>query len=99
MLFSLTAAHLVKSFAKYAAGSGISEIKCILAGFIMKGYLGVWTFVIKALTLVRYVNLGISKHSMSSLSALGDSLRVVCWKGGTLGARRLLHRLYSGERV
>lgn len=46
------AAHLVKSLAKYAAGSGISEIKCILAGFVMKGYLGFGTFVIKALTLV-----------------------------------------------
>jgi chloride channel 3/4/5 len=52
-LFSFLAAHLVKSYAKYAAGSGISEIKCILSGFVIKGYLGVWTFVIKALTLVR----------------------------------------------
>ena len=51
-LFSFISAHLVKSFAKYAAGSGISEIKCILAGFIMKGYLGVWTLAVKSLTLV-----------------------------------------------
>lgn len=51
-MFSFIAAHFVKSFAKYAAGSGISEIKCILAGFIMKGYLGVWTLAIKSLTLV-----------------------------------------------
>ena len=52
-MFSFSAAHLVKSFAKYAAGSGISEIKCILAGFIMRGYLGMWTLAIKSLTLVR----------------------------------------------
>lgn len=52
-IFSFVASHLVKSLAKYAAGSGISEIKCILAGFIMKGFLGFWTFLIKSLTLVR----------------------------------------------
>lgn len=52
LAFSFTAAHLVKSIANYAAGSGISEIKCILGGFIMKGYLGFWTFAIKSLTLV-----------------------------------------------
>lgn len=51
-MFSFIAAHFVKSFAKYAAGSGISEIKCILAGFVMKGYLGIWTLAIKSLTLV-----------------------------------------------
>ena len=51
-MFSFAAAHLVRSLAKYAAGSGISEIKCILGGFVMKGYLGPWTFVIKSLTLV-----------------------------------------------
>ncbi len=41
------------SFAKYAAGSGISEIKCILAGFVMQGFLGFATFFIKSITLVR----------------------------------------------
>jgi len=51
-LFSWICAHLVHNYARYAAGSGISEIKCILAGFIMKGYLGGWTLIIKTLTLV-----------------------------------------------
>ena len=51
--FSFVAAHLVRSLAKYAAGSGISEIKCIIAGFIMRGFLGFWTFLIKSVTLVR----------------------------------------------
>ena len=46
------AAKLVKTFSKYAAGSGISEIKCILAGFIMKGFLGAMTLALKSLTLV-----------------------------------------------
>lgn len=52
-MFSFVAAHLVRTMAKYAAGSGISEIKCILAGFIMKGFLGFATFFIKSITLVR----------------------------------------------
>ncbi|EJU04342.1 Cl-channel protein [Dacryopinax primogenitus] len=59
-LFSFLAAHLVKSYAKYAAGSGISEIKCILSGFVIKGYLGIWTFVIKALTLPLVIASGLS---------------------------------------
>jgi len=50
--FSFVASHLVRSLAKYAAGSGISEIKCILSGFVMQGFLGFWTFLIKSLTLV-----------------------------------------------
>lgn len=52
-IFAFVAAHLVRALAKYAAGSGISEIKCILAGFVMQGFLGFSTFFIKSLTLVR----------------------------------------------
>jgi chloride channel 3/4/5 len=52
-MLALVASRLVKSLAKYAAGSGISEIKCILAGFIMQGFLGFATFFIKSITLVR----------------------------------------------
>jgi chloride channel 3/4/5 len=51
-IFSFVAGHLVRSLAKYAAGSGISEIKCILAGFVMNGFLGFSTFAIKSITLV-----------------------------------------------
>ncbi|KAJ9110915.1 hypothetical protein QFC19_001424 [Naganishia cerealis] len=52
-LFSFSAARLVKSFAPYAAGSGISEIKCIIGGFIINGFLSFSTLAIKSLTLVR----------------------------------------------
>ncbi|KAJ2977015.1 hypothetical protein NUW58_g7938 [Xylaria curta] len=59
-LFAFTAATLVKSFAPYAAGSGISEIKCIIAGFVMKGFLGFWTLLIKSLALPLAIGSGLS---------------------------------------
>lgn len=53
-------AVLVKSFAPYAAGSGISEIKCIIAGFVMKGFLGFWTLLIKSISLPLAIASGLS---------------------------------------
>jgi len=47
--------------AKYAAGSGIPEIKCIISGFVMQGFLGFWTFLIKSLTLVINFSLHLEK--------------------------------------
>src|SRR6185437_17024183 len=55
--FSYISAHLVHIFARYAAGSGISEIKVIIAGFVMRGFLGGWTLIVKSITLVRIQNL------------------------------------------
>ncbi|KAG0227618.1 glycerol ethanol, ferric requiring protein [Actinomortierella wolfii] len=73
--FAASAAFLVKKYAPYAAGSGISEIKCILAGFIMKGYLGGWTLVIKSLCLAMSVaaNLSVGKE--------GPSIHIACCAG------------------
>lgn len=59
-LFAFTAATLVKAFAPYAAGSGISEIKCIIAGFVMKGFLGFWTLLIKSICLPLAIGSGLS---------------------------------------
>nr|CAB3231573.1 H(+)/Cl(-) exchange transporter 4-like [Phallusia mammillata] len=50
ILFSALAALLVKVFAPYACGSGIPEVKTILSGFIIRGYLGKWTLLIKSMT-------------------------------------------------
>jgi chloride channel 3/4/5 len=58
--FALTAATLVKAFAPYAAGSGISEMKCIIAGFVMKGFLGAMTLVIKSIGLPLAIASGLS---------------------------------------
>lgn len=58
--FAFTSARLVKSFAPYAAGSGISEIKCIIAGFVMKDFLGFWTLLIKSIGLPLAIASGLS---------------------------------------
>lgn len=59
-IFAFTAAILVKSFSPYAAGSGISEIKVIIAGFVMKGFLGFWTLLIKSIALPLAIASGLS---------------------------------------
>ncbi|CAG8488915.1 10203_t:CDS:10 [Ambispora leptoticha] len=58
--FAAVCAHLIRSFAPYAAGSGISEIKCILAGFVMKGFLGRWTLLLKNIGLPLAIASGLS---------------------------------------
>uniref|UniRef100_A0A060TGG8 Chloride channel protein n=1 Tax=Blastobotrys adeninivorans TaxID=409370 RepID=A0A060TGG8_BLAAD len=60
VLFGFCAAFLVYSFAPYAAGSGISEIKCIIAGFVMDGFLSARTLAIKSITLPLAIASGLS---------------------------------------
>ncbi|PGH26869.1 hypothetical protein AJ80_01451 [Polytolypa hystricis UAMH7299] len=60
VLFAFLSAVLVDSFAPYAAGSGISEIKVIIAGFIMKGFLGARTLLIKSICLPLAIASGLS---------------------------------------
>lgn len=60
VLFASSAAISVATFAPYAAGSGISEIKCIISGFIMKGFLGLKTLCIKCIALPLSIASGLS---------------------------------------
>jgi chloride channel 3/4/5 len=43
-----------------AAGSGVAEVKVILSGFVVHGYLGVRTLVVKSLALILSVASGLS---------------------------------------
>lgn len=58
--FALLAVMLVRVFAPYACGSGIPEIKTILSGFIIRGYLGKWTLIIKSVCMMLAVSAGLS---------------------------------------
>lgn len=59
LLFAALSASLVRMFAPYACGSGIPEIKTILSGFIIRGYLGKWTLLIKSVGLMLSVSAGL----------------------------------------
>ncbi|KAL1427145.1 hypothetical protein MTO96_017655 [Rhipicephalus appendiculatus] len=75
VLFAGLAVMLVRTFAPYACGSGIPEIKTILSGFIIRGYLGKWTLTIKSVCLVLAVGAGLS------LGKEGPLVHVACCIG------------------
>ncbi|ODV91422.1 hypothetical protein CANCADRAFT_3125 [Tortispora caseinolytica NRRL Y-17796] len=60
VVFAWTAAYLVKVYSKTAAGSGISEIKCIISGFLLKDFLGPVTLAIKSIGLPLAIASGLS---------------------------------------
>ncbi|KAK0646302.1 Cl channel CLC-3 [Cercophora newfieldiana] len=58
IMFAMSSAVLVKTYAIYAKHSGIPEIKTVLGGFIIRRFLGVWTLVTKSFGLVLAVGSG-----------------------------------------
>lgn len=60
LAFLFALAVLVKQFSAAAAGSGISEIKCIVSGFVMEGFLGWWTLLVKSIGLPLAIASGLS---------------------------------------
>lgn len=59
VIYATFIVFLVVGTAPYASGSGIPEIKTILSGFIMYGYLGKWTFFIKSLGMIFATSAGL----------------------------------------
>ncbi|ODQ67434.1 hypothetical protein NADFUDRAFT_32096 [Nadsonia fulvescens var. elongata DSM 6958] len=59
-IFAFLSAFLVFEYAPTASGSGISEIKVIVGGFVMKGFLSFWTLVIKSICLPLAIAAGLS---------------------------------------
>ncbi|KAJ8101992.1 chloride channel [Lipomyces tetrasporus] len=51
VLFGSSASLLVLHYAPYAGQSGIPEIKTVLGGFIIRGFMGFWTLLTKTLGL------------------------------------------------
>lgn len=91
-LFGFVAATLVRVYAPLAAGSGISEIKCIVSGFAVRGFLGWWTLAIKALMLPLAIASGLS------LGKEGPSVHyAVCV--GHCGARLFERFRFSASRT
>ncbi|KZS08629.1 Chloride channel protein [Daphnia magna] len=58
--FASLAAILVRMFAPYASGGAIPEIKTILSGFIIRGFLGKWTLLVKSIGIMLSAAAGLS---------------------------------------
>lgn len=60
LLFAVISAYLVKRFAPHAAGSGVPEIKTVLSGVVIRGYLNSWAFITKIIGLAFSVASGLN---------------------------------------
>ncbi|CAG8515775.1 4880_t:CDS:2 [Dentiscutata heterogama] len=70
--------YIKKELKSYAAGSGIPEVKTILSGFVIRGFLGVRTLWVKAITLAMVVAAGMT------LGKEGPFVHIACCIGNVL---------------
>eukprot|EP00053_Salpingoeca_punica_P016717 m.158874 g.158874 ORF g.158874 m.158874 type:complete len:921 (+) comp17030_c0_seq3:221-2983(+) len=75
VLFATTSCILCRRLAPYARGSGIPELKTILSGFVIRGYFGFWTYIVKAAAMV------LSTASGLSLGKEGPTIHIACCCG------------------
>ncbi|EME31405.1 chloride channel/carrier, CIC family [Galdieria sulphuraria] len=74
LLYTCMGAILVITLAPYAAGSGIPEVKAILNGVVMKGFLSSLTFIVKMLGVSLAVAAGLSAGKEGPYVHLGCCL-------------------------
>ncbi|WVN85875.1 uncharacterized protein L203_101027 [Cryptococcus depauperatus CBS 7841] len=76
----------------YAAGSGIPEIKTILSGFVIHGYLGGWTLITKS------VGLALSVASGLSLGKEGPLVHISCCVGNIISRLFIKYECNEAKR-
>eukprot|EP00871_Galdieria_phlegrea_P003079 jgi/Galph1/3772/GphlegSOOS_G2403.1 len=74
VLYTCIGSILVITLAPYAAGSGIPEVKAILNGVVMKGFLSPWTFIVKMIGVSLAVAAGLSAGKEGPYVHLGCCL-------------------------
>ena len=78
--FATLAATYVKVIAPYAYGSGIPEIKTILSGYVIKGFLGKATLLVKTMGVILCVGAGMS------VGMEGPIVHIACCVGNILAS-------------
>ncbi|KAJ3153315.1 glycerol ethanol, ferric requiring protein [Geranomyces michiganensis] len=87
--FASACAFVVTRLAPYAAGSGSAEVKTILGGFIIKGFLGTKTLIVKAAGLPLMVASGLA------VGKEGPMIHVACCVGNVFP--RLFPKYWRNE--
>ena len=90
--YATLCAWLVRTYAPYAAGSGIPEIKTILSGIRIKRVIGFWTLLIKCLGLCLSVGSGLS------LGKEGPFVHVASCVGNLVAERFSKYRYNEGKK-
>lgn len=75
IVFGFLSALFVITLAPYATGSGIPEVKTILSGYVIHGYLGKITLIVKTMGMILAVGAGLS------LGKEGPLVHVACCCG------------------